>query len=300
MSARITPDRSELRSPPGWHVYGAPSRFGLREGQAWSGDSGPTSLFAAPPPWSRTPSWRRFRWLVLFLSGQLLIVAAALLAVASSQYWGFLLIVGFTVEMWGAGILVSSRLSVDDLPARRRLVAIGIASGLLATVLAVLLEAVNLHNVGASWSILSAGPIEESSKLLVPLALLSFGSAVVNGYIRAMRLIAIARDIDVPPMGGFQEQLERIALSDHKQLPDDLADGGFQPLGVRPEYGAAVGSDDIQLLEHLLQGRTATMARAYPQEFRDDAVAVARKGEAPISQIAKDFGISEATLHNWR
>ena len=41
------------------------------------------------------------------------------------------------------------------------------------------------------------------------------------------------------------------------------------------------------------------MARAYPQEFRDDVVAVARKGQAPISQIAKDFGISEATLHNW-
>jgi transposase len=28
-------------------------------------------------------------------------------------------------------------------------------------------------------------------------------------------------------------------------------------------------------------------------------VAVARKHEAPLAQIAKDFGISEATLHNW-
>ena len=28
-------------------------------------------------------------------------------------------------------------------------------------------------------------------------------------------------------------------------------------------------------------------------------VAVARKREAPLSQIARDFGISEATLHNW-
>jgi transposase len=43
----------------------------------------------------------------------------------------------------------------------------------------------------------------------------------------------------------------------------------------------------------------AAMARAYPAEFRNDVVAVARKHEAPISQIAKDFGISEATLHNW-
>ena len=41
------------------------------------------------------------------------------------------------------------------------------------------------------------------------------------------------------------------------------------------------------------------MARPYPTEFRDDVVAVARRGEAPISQIAKDFGVAEATLHNW-
>jgi transposase-like protein len=41
------------------------------------------------------------------------------------------------------------------------------------------------------------------------------------------------------------------------------------------------------------------MPRPYPKEFRDDVVAVARRHEAPVSQIAKDFGISDATLHNW-
>ena len=41
------------------------------------------------------------------------------------------------------------------------------------------------------------------------------------------------------------------------------------------------------------------MAKPYPKEFRDDVVAVARKGQAPPSQIAKDFGISEGCLHNW-
>jgi transposase len=35
------------------------------------------------------------------------------------------------------------------------------------------------------------------------------------------------------------------------------------------------------------------------REFRDDVVAVARKGEAPIAEIAKDFGISESCLRNW-
>jgi len=39
--------------------------------------------------------------------------------------------------------------------------------------------------------------------------------------------------------------------------------------------------------------------KAFPAEFRRDVVAVARKGEAPISQIAKDFGISESCLHRW-
>jgi transposase len=37
----------------------------------------------------------------------------------------------------------------------------------------------------------------------------------------------------------------------------------------------------------------------HPKEFRDDVVAIARRGEAPIAQIAKDFGISESCLRNW-
>ena len=41
------------------------------------------------------------------------------------------------------------------------------------------------------------------------------------------------------------------------------------------------------------------MPRPHPKEFRDDVVAVARRGEAPIAQIAKDFGISESCLRAW-
>jgi transposase len=36
-----------------------------------------------------------------------------------------------------------------------------------------------------------------------------------------------------------------------------------------------------------------------PKEFRDDAVALARKGQAPISKIAKDLGIFDSCLRNW-
>ncbi len=37
-------------------------------------------------------------------------------------------------------------------------------------------------------------------------------------------------------------------------------------------------------------------AQAVPQEFRRDVIAVTRRGEASIAQIARDFGISESCL----
>jgi transposase len=41
------------------------------------------------------------------------------------------------------------------------------------------------------------------------------------------------------------------------------------------------------------------MPKAFPLEFPRDVIAVARRGEAPMSVIAKDFGISESCLQRW-
>lgn len=41
------------------------------------------------------------------------------------------------------------------------------------------------------------------------------------------------------------------------------------------------------------------MVKAYPEEFRRDVIAVARKGEASVRQVAKDFGVSESCLARW-
>ena len=41
------------------------------------------------------------------------------------------------------------------------------------------------------------------------------------------------------------------------------------------------------------------MPRPYPKEFRDGAVQLAREGERPISEIAKELGIAESCLRNW-
>jgi transposase len=42
-----------------------------------------------------------------------------------------------------------------------------------------------------------------------------------------------------------------------------------------------------------------TMPAAHGADFRQDVIGVARKGEAPLAQIAKDFGLSVTTLKRW-
>jgi transposase len=41
------------------------------------------------------------------------------------------------------------------------------------------------------------------------------------------------------------------------------------------------------------------MPKAFPKEFRRDVIAVARKREGSLAQVAKDFGISITCLHRW-
>lgn len=41
------------------------------------------------------------------------------------------------------------------------------------------------------------------------------------------------------------------------------------------------------------------MGKRYPKEFRDDVVRLARRGDLKFSQLAEDFGVSEASIYNW-
>jgi len=41
------------------------------------------------------------------------------------------------------------------------------------------------------------------------------------------------------------------------------------------------------------------MPRPHPPEFRQRAVELARLGEKPTTQIARDLGISDSCLRNW-
>ena len=57
----------------------------------------------------------------------------------------------------------------------------------------------------------------------------------------------------------------------------------------------------VTLLVRSTGGEDVATPAPYPQEFRDDVVAVARGREpgTTLKQVAKDFGIAEATLTNW-
>ena len=41
------------------------------------------------------------------------------------------------------------------------------------------------------------------------------------------------------------------------------------------------------------------MVKAYPEEFRRDVIAVARRARHRVRQVAKDFGVSESCLDRW-
>ena len=41
------------------------------------------------------------------------------------------------------------------------------------------------------------------------------------------------------------------------------------------------------------------MPNGYPDEFRRDVVAVARRGELTITEIATDFGVAEEAVRRW-
>ena len=41
------------------------------------------------------------------------------------------------------------------------------------------------------------------------------------------------------------------------------------------------------------------MPRKYPQEFKRDVVMVARRRDASMEQVAKDFGVSTSSLKRW-
>ena len=41
------------------------------------------------------------------------------------------------------------------------------------------------------------------------------------------------------------------------------------------------------------------MPKRYPDEFKGDVVAVARRGDLTVLEVATDFGVAEETVRRW-
>src|SRR5215813_15482664 len=59
----------------------------------------------------------------------------------------------------------------------------------------------------------------------------------------------------------------------------------------------------VNLREKTPQGREKTMQKiqkTYTKEFKMEAVQLVQSSKKPIAQIARDLGISDSALHQWR
>ena len=41
------------------------------------------------------------------------------------------------------------------------------------------------------------------------------------------------------------------------------------------------------------------MAKPFPKELKEEVLAIALKREVPVTQLAKDFGVSASVIHGW-
>jgi hypothetical protein len=94
------------------------------------------------------------------------------------------------------------------------------------------------------------------------------------------------------------EFLHRQGRSAHLGQPGDRDVKPAQAVEVQQhDLGTAPSSVDSLPGGFGPRHKDVQHAKGIPLEFRHDVVAVARKGEAPLSQVPRDFAISESCLH---
>ena len=127
------------------------------------------------------------------VAGQALVIPPAVVSgVTGNALWSWLSIVGYVAMLIGAVQVMIRYLPVGRLSGLRSLTLIGIAGGVLGFAIAVGLELVVDHNFGVTTVLWSTGPIEEGAKLLVPVALLVFGSSRFKDPLAGLYLVLVS------------------------------------------------------------------------------------------------------------
>lgn len=63
--------------------------------------------------------------------------------------------------------------------------------------------------------------------------------------------------------------------------------------------GITVGRLDNLCAGFIACGEDVVMPQRYPDEFKRDVVAVARRGDLTVLGVATDFGVAEETVRRW-
>lgn len=163
------------------YPYGPADRTAGWDEHAWDGKpAAAPGRPAVPESKHRFLPFLAHRWFWLMVLGQVLVVIPAYLASGSnSTPVAALSVVGFVVFMAGFVLLFAPHLRFGELPGLRKIILWGVVSGAVGAALAHVLEQYVMPKVFSFRAELwFAGPVEETSKLVVPVLLLAFGAAM--------------------------------------------------------------------------------------------------------------------------
>ncbi|MEI2784181.1 MAG: PrsW family glutamic-type intramembrane protease [Candidatus Nanopelagicales bacterium] len=160
------------------YSYGPAGKTAGWDNHAWDGIAvDDPDVAALPRPRHQVLPFLKHSWFWLVVAGQAMVLAASYVAaVNDSRVLAWLTVPGYIVFMAGAVVIVNRHIRWGDLPDFARVLGWGLASGLVAFVIARIIEGgIEPRVMPFSAELWLAGPVEETSKLLVPVLLLAFG-----------------------------------------------------------------------------------------------------------------------------
>lgn len=177
----------------GDYPYGVTGKLGAWDGEAWTGK---TEDADNPPlhPWHhRFLIFLGHRWWWLMVAGSVLVAIPGFLqAVTGQQWWGYLTAPGYAVVMVGLVALVDQHVRMTPTPVLWTLVAWGVVAGAVGFGVGFLVEDGVLNLTSQTVVLWLAGPIEETAKLLVPVALLVFAASRFGDPRRGLLLALVS------------------------------------------------------------------------------------------------------------
>ena len=171
-SSALTMADSHGHEPAGWFAIGPRGPVAQWDGEAWTGELRDLADDPPLPVWRRrATAFLRHSWWRWMLIGYLLVAGLSAAGAALRQPWlAWSSGVGMVIFMVGAVLIVARHVGPATISSGRTLVGWGIASGVVAIAIALPLEAAVGHVLKTPAV---GGPIEETTKLLVPILLLA-------------------------------------------------------------------------------------------------------------------------------